>query len=115
MSIIITGDSTIDLSPELKQQYGIETVIHMDPVKQDGQTQLLREQVAQLAAEVDPGLTIHDFRITAGPSHTNLIFDVVVPNGFSLSDAALLSALREKISAMDGGTYYAVVQIDHTY
>lgn len=100
---------------ELKQQYGIETVIHMDPVKQDGQTQLLREQVAQLAAEVDPGLTIHDFRITAGPSHTNLIFDVVVPNGFSLSDAALLSALREKISSMDGGTYYAVVQIDHTY
>ena len=51
----------------------------MDPVVNDERTTALRDQVAALARELDPALSIHDFRITASPMHTNLIFDVVVP------------------------------------
>ena len=64
---------------ELKERHHIETVIHVDPVVNDERTLALRDQVTRLTQELDPVLTIHDFRITAGPLHTNLIFDVVVP------------------------------------
>ena len=56
----------------------IEPSIHMDPVVRDGRTEGLRRQVADIARELDPALTIHDFRTTAGPIHTNVLFDVVV-------------------------------------
>ena len=51
----------------------------MDPVvMDDGLTAETRERVAALARIIDPGITIHDFRMVTGPTHTNVIFDVVV-------------------------------------
>lgn len=99
---------------ELKARHHIETVIHMDPVVRDGRTAALREQAAQLAREIDPVLTIHDFRITAGPHHTNLIFDVMVPYGFPLSDAQVRARLTEGIRGLSD-RYFAVIQVDHSY
>ena len=72
---------------ELKAKHHIETCIHMDPVVRDGRTEDLRQQAARLAQNIDPLLSIHDFRVTAGPIHTNVLFDVVVPYGFRLTDA----------------------------
>ncbi len=99
---------------ELKQRNGIETVIHMDPVVQDEQTEQLRGQVEQLAKEIDPRLSIHDFRTTAGPIHTNLIFDVVVPYGFALTDAQVRQELTERVRGLSQ-RYYAVIQVDRPY
>ena len=99
---------------ELKQRNGIETVIHMDPVVQDEQTEQLRAQVEQLAKEMDPGLSIHDFRTTAGPLHTNLIFDVVVPYGVALTDTRVQQELTARIRALSE-RYYAVIQVDRPY
>ncbi len=99
---------------ELKEKHHIETVIHMDPVVNDGRTTALREQVAALARDIDPALTIHDLRITAGPSHTNVLFDVMVPYGFRLTDGQVLSQLRQRVEALSH-KYYAVIQVDHSY
>lgn len=99
---------------ELKTRHHIETVIHMDPVVRDQRTDALREQVASLARSIDPALTIHDFRITAGPHHTNLIFDVMVPYGFPLSDAQVRARLIEGVKGMSD-RYFAVIQVDHSY
>ena len=99
---------------ELKEKHHIDTCIHMDPVVRDDRTDALREQVAALAREVDPALTIHDFRITAGPRHTNLIFDVVVPYGFSLTDAQVRDQLTGKLRSLDS-RYYAVIQVERSY
>ncbi len=99
---------------ELKAKHRIETVIHMDPVVRDGRTEALREQVADLARAIDPALTIHDFRVTPGPDHTNLIFDVVAPFGCSLADAQLKSALRNAIRGLSE-RYYAVIEVDHSF
>ena len=98
---------------ELKAKHHIETCIHMDPVVRDGSTEELRKQVEGLARRLDPALSIHDFRITAGPMHTNLLFDVVAPYGFRLSDSELdaqLSALIRELS----GRYFPVIQVDHS-
>ncbi len=100
---------------ELQDKFHIEAVIHMDPVQTGNPlADELRELTAGLAAALDPALTIHDFRITAGPLHTNLIFDVVVPFGVSLSDDEVKRRLSEALRARDEN-YYAVIRVDHTY
>ena len=99
---------------ELKAKHHIETVIHMDPVVCDERTSALRAQVDALAKELDPSLSIHDFRITAGPIHTNLIFDVVVPYGFRLSDSQVCEALSQSIHTLSP-RYFTVIQVDHSY
>lgn len=99
---------------ELKARHHIETSIHMDPVVRDERTDALRRQVADLARQLDPALTIHDFRITAGPIHTNILFDVVVPYGFRLSDAEVRGELSSRIKELSD-RYFAVIQVDHSY
>ena len=99
---------------ELKAKHQIETVIHMDPVVRDERTAELRGEVARLAAALDPRLTIHDFRITPGPIHTNLIFDVVVPYGFHLTDDQVRGELSQAIKALSP-RYFPVIQVDHSY
>ena len=99
---------------ELKAKYHIETCIHMDPVVRDERTEAIRAQVADIARGLDPACTIHDFRITAGPFHTNLIFDVAVPYGCTLSDSQVRTALYEGIKGLSG-CYFPVIQVDHSY
>ena len=100
---------------ELKDRFGILACIHMDPIAtSDPHTLALRARMADLVREIDPAMTIHDFRITAGPRHTNLIFDVVVPHGCKLDDSAVRAAVAEKAAALEGN-YYVVLQIDRVY
>lgn len=99
---------------ELDQKHHIKTVIHMDPVVNDERTCALRCQVSALVRELDPALSIHDFRITPGPMHTNVLFDLVVPYGFHMSDEQVereISALVRGLS----GKYYPVVQVERSY
>ena len=99
---------------ELKAKHHIETCIHMDPVVQDERTAALRTQVLDIARGIDPSLTVHDFRVTAGPIHTNLLFDVVVPYGFRMSDGEVRAALTAGIKALSD-RYFPMIQVDHSY
>jgi len=100
---------------ELCECLGCIAVIHMDPVvDDDGITAHMRQRVEVLVRCLDESATIHDFRIVAGPTHTNLIFDVVVPFQFRLTDAEVRGRMEEAVHAMDE-TYFAVVQVDHAY
>ncbi|MEG1396876.1 MAG: cation-efflux pump, partial [Oscillospiraceae bacterium] len=62
----------------------------------------------------DKNMTIHDFRMTCGPHHTNLIFDVVVPHRFRLSDDQVKEAIHQAVQAVDP-TYFTVIEVDHAY
>ena len=99
---------------ELKTKHHIETVIHIDPVVNDERTNALREQVEAAARALDPVLSVHDLRITAGPYHTNVLFDVMVPYGFRLTDAQVTRELRQAVEALSE-KYSAVIQVDHSY
>ena len=99
---------------ELKEMHHIETVIHMDPVVNDERTAALRAQVEQLAHEIDPVLSIHDLRITAGPRHTNVLFDVMVPYGFRLTDSQVRGELSRGVKGLSD-KYTAVIEVDHSY
>lgn len=99
---------------ELKQRNHIETVIHMDPVVRDENTERLRGRVEELAKDIDPRLTIHDFRTTAGPIHTNLLFDVVVPYSFSMTDKQVKTELAQRVRDLSE-KYYPVIEVDRPF
>ncbi|MCI2106188.1 MAG: cation diffusion facilitator family transporter [Intestinimonas sp.] len=100
---------------ELHEKFHVEAVIHMDPLDTNDETvRMLRDKVASIAREIDPVLSTHDFRMTAGPDHKNLIFDVVVPHTFPLSDEQVRAAFTESVKQL-GENYYTVISIDHSY
>jgi 5'-methylthioadenosine/S-adenosylhomocysteine nucleosidase len=68
----------------------------------------------EAAEQVNPGLTVHDFRMVAGPTHTNLVFDALVAVDDSRTDSELRQCIREVVRGMDEH-YFAVVTIDHPY
>ena len=99
---------------ELKSRYGIDTVIHMDPVLRDERTLAFRNTVELLARGIDPALTIHDFRLTPGPDHVNVFFDLTVPYGFRLTPEQAGAALEEKLRAVSP-SWHPVIQAEHPF
>ena len=96
----------------LKEKFNCDAVIHMDPIVTDDEaTNTMRRKVASLVKVIDPRLTIHDFRMTDGPTHRNLIFDVQAPYGFRLTDQELIASIRLAVRTLDERNY-AVVRID---
>lgn len=113
--ILIIHDVIDNLERELRRKLGVEVVIHMDPVAVgDPRTDALKAQVTELVRRIDPDMTIHDFRMTAGPEHTNLIFDVAVPYHCRLEDEQVQEAIGAAVKALPGN-YYTVVSVDHVY
>ena len=108
-------DEIDNVENELREKLGCEAVIHMDPiVTDDGVTAETRQRVAALVHCIDDAISIHDFRMVKGPTHTNVIFDAVVPFGFRLSDEEVAKKIRTAVRALDGN-YYAVVKVERSY
>lgn len=106
---------TIDcIERDLLEKYNVITCIHMDPVDTDDpETLRLKDLVVGELAAIDERLTLHDFRVVSGPSHTNLIFDVVVP--FNFADKKELPALIQcRIQALDA-RLFTVIQVETRY
>ncbi len=94
---------------------GINLVIHMDPVIVDDERVNALKQIAVDALKsIDESLTLHDFRVVWGENRKNLIFDVVVPYGFRLTDKELISSIDEKIKETDPAAY-PVISVDKDF
>lgn len=93
---------TIDtIEYELSSMLGCDAVIHMDPVSPDGtKTAHMRDELAEAAKSIDPRLSIHDFRIVDGPTHTNVIFDAVLPNDSKLTEEEAVAQLETLVHSL---------------
>ena len=113
--ILETHDAIDHIEREIREAFGIEATVHMDPIAtQDEQVNRLRIRVAELAQAVEPGMTIHDFRVVRGPTHTNVIFDAVVPVRCRTGDEELRERLTRAVKALDPA-FEAVIQLDRAY
>lgn len=112
---ILTLHDVIDtIEHELRDTLSCHAVIHMDPVQVgDAETDRLKELVGACLETIDPALSMHDFRIVTGPTHTNLIFDVVTPYRFKLSDNELTALIQKKVQEKNP-TYFTVIDVDKT-
>ena len=113
---MLAAHDVIDhIERELRDKYSVDAVIHMDPVVMgDSATDQVRDLVARRAREIDPSITIHDFRMTRGPLHTNLIFDMVVPHSCKLTDEQAKARIARAMEREDG-KYFTVVEVDRSY
>lgn len=107
---------TIDLiERELKEKLQCDAVIHMDPIATDDSAVMqMRSRVITAINDLEPRLSIHDFRMVEGPTHTNLIFDVVVPTDLDKSPSEVQAMVEGIVHGMSGNLY-AVVQIDEKF
>ena len=112
--VLALHDEIDNVEKELREKLGCDAVIHMDPVVCDARTTKLRSQVEQVVHDLDPALSIHDFRMTPGPIHTNLIFDIEVPYGFRLTDRQVTTEVGWQLKKLSP-RYYPVIQLDHPY
>lgn len=111
--IFRTHDAIDNIEKEIFTSLGIQCTIHMDPIVTDDETvNSMRIMVSNLVKEIDSGWNIHDFRMVAGETHTNLIFDTVVPYECSLKHSEISSLIDEKIKSRLGNNYFVVITID---
>lgn len=101
---------------ELGEKLNCEAVIHMDPlVTRDERVNELKDQVAQVVSGLDEEVTMHDFRTVIGPTHTNLLFDVVLPYRYEMSDEEVKEEIQKRVQEHLGNEYFTVIQIDRPY
>lgn len=114
--ILAIHDVIDNVENELRAKLGCDATIHMDPiVTADEHIGELKEGVLNIVEEIDPIISIHDFRVVTGPTHTNLIFDVLVPFKFYISDEELVRMIEQKVKKRLGKNYYVVIKVDKAY
>lgn len=112
--IFETHDHIDNIEREVKENMNIDLVLHMDPVKvNDPETELYRAKVVEAIHQIDPKWGFHDFRIVSGPTHVNLVFDLVIPFEEKYTQEEIEAMLLKYIQS--DKKIYLVLTIGHPY
>lgn len=110
--ILVSHDLIDNIERDFSRDLGIHMVIHLDPViVGDARTDALHCKVQSLVTALYPAVTIHDFRVIWGVTHSNIVFDAAVPFAVKDSDAVITQKLEAEIQKLDPD-YRTVVTID---
>lgn len=110
--ILVSHDLIDNIERDFSRDLGIHMVIHLDPViVGDARTDALHCKVQSLVTALYPTVTIHDFRVIWGVTHSNIVFDAAVPFAVKDSDAVITKKLEAEIQKLDPN-YRTVVTID---
>ena len=102
-----------DMERECLKSHNIHLVIHYDPVvTDDPELTRLHILVDDLLSEMDARLKTHDFRMVPGGGHTNLIFDIAMPQDTKLTKQEIQDKLEEALCAREGKTYHTIITFD---
>lgn len=113
---ILTLHDVIDnLEKELAAKLNCNVVIHLDPVDTENpQLQELKEEMEGILYEIEPDITMHDFRMVSGPTHTNIIFDIVIPYNCKISDSDIKKTIYKAVHERHDN-FFCVIHIDRPY
>ena len=112
--ILESHDVTDQIERDFQKQ-GIHLVVHLDPVvTDDEEVNELRRMTAQLLASLKLGLSMHDFRVVKGYTHTNLIFDVVLPYDCTLTEDEVRGMIQRRVEEHDP-RLFTVIQVDRSF
>lgn len=104
------------LEKRIVSETHIPITLHMDPIDMDDEsTKDVRNCVTKIVKELSDKLSIHDFRVVKGITHTNLIFDVAVPFEYSLSDDEIRNKIKSELSRKYPTVFYLVIQFDRSF
>ena len=89
--------------------------IHYDPiVTSDAAVGVLRARLTEKLRQLDPALSLHDLRIVPGRTHTNVLFDLVLPAGYAGDKVELLEQLEQFIKEQDTA-YSCIIKVEQSY
>jgi cation diffusion facilitator family transporter len=115
VNILESHDLIDNIEREVAQKLGVHLVIHMDPVViDDPYVNELHQLTIDAVKTIDDSLTIHDFRVVKGPTHSNVIFDITVPFGYRKSDQEIREQLTALMKEKDP-RLYLIITIDRSY
>lgn len=100
---------------DILNEYNMIISIHMDPIiVDDEKINSLKQMTTEIVEKMSNEMSIHDFRVVDGPTHTNLIFDLIVPHNFHLSNDQVRNEIEDKLSKIDE-RYFAVITVEHSF
>ena len=114
---VLTSHDIIDnIERDFLNEDNINLIIHMDPIVTDDENVTeLKNKIADILSDISHKFTFHDFRVVFGHTHTNLIFDVVVPYGFKHSEEKLNSMIQNEVHKTIGENFYCVIAFDKKF
>lgn len=113
--MVQTHDIIDTIENEVYKRFNVHMVIHLDPlVFDDERVNELRELTASVVTGIDEAFSFHDFRVVDGPTHTNLIFDMVIPHGCRADAGELKKEIESRIKQIDE-RYFAVTTVEYSY
>lgn len=113
--ILLAHDSIDNAEKQIQHELKMPFVIHLDPVAtEDEETKMMKNKMEEIVKNIDEGMSIHDFRIVSGNTHTNVIFDLVVPYHRKERNRELKQRIDEEVKKL-GKKYYTVITFDRSY
>jgi cation diffusion facilitator family transporter len=113
--ILFVHDVIDNIEIEIYNKFGIETVIHMDPINtKDERINCIKAEVTRLLRGLNEDMKSHDYRIVPGNTHTNVLFDIVIPADSKTDAEAVKLAVSTAVTAIDP-LYRCVIKIDRDY
>ena len=114
-NILESHDVIDNIERDFLTRDGLHLIVHLDPiVTADSEVGELRRWLAGQVHEIDPTLSIHDLRLVPGPTHTNVIFDCVIPPKFRMSRAEVCAAIRARVTEKYPN-YHCVITVDDSF
>lgn len=99
----------------LRREFNCEPVIHMDPIVDDDESIIeAKDRVAEIVRELGENVRFHDFRMVKGTTHSNLIFDVVVPYGYPMADEEVMKRVQERVREYRED-YFCIIHVEKPY
>lgn len=113
---IMESHDLIDIiEQDITAEMGYSITIHMDPLVVNDETiNTAKAMVTGIITDIEPTLSIHDFRVVSGPHHTNLIFDLVIPFAVKTDSAVIIGQINRALEKLEKN-YYAVITVDRSY
>lgn len=114
--IFVLHDAIDRAEIELNEKLNCEAVIHLDPIDTDNEEVMeMKSKITELIKkEIDEIITIHDFRMVKGNTHTNVIFDAVIPPKYKMTDKEVETKIKDLVKN-NFENYFAVVKVEITY
>ena len=104
-----------NIERDVRREEKILLTIHYDPiVTSDARVGVLRVRLNEKVRQIDPALSIHDLRIVPGTTHANVLFDLVLPAGYTGDRAGVIRQLREFVAQQDE-RYVCVIKVEQSY
>lgn len=110
-NILEAHDQIDNIEREIGEKYNLELTIHMDPIENNNpRVNELKEEVGEVLGPLN--LKFHDFRVVEGTTHTNILFDVVIPRDSLMTEEEILNQLKNHF---EGKNYYFILHFDGEY